>query len=45
MLLDAVNPPQPVTNKNRTGSIVSRSILQFNLTKAEYSLPYAMINI
>ncbi len=45
MLLEAVNPPQPVRKKRRTGRLVSRRILQFNLTKADYSLPRAFSNL
>jgi hypothetical protein len=39
MLLEAVNPPQPVRKRRRTGHTISRRIFQFNLTESEYSLP------
>lgn len=39
MLLVALNPPQPVRKRRRTGNTISRRVFQFNLTEAEYSLP------
>ncbi len=45
MLLEAVNPPQPARKRRRTGRIVSRSVFQFKLTKAEYSLPIGVSNL
>ncbi len=45
MLLEAVNPPQPVRKRRRTGNTISRRNFQFNLTEAEYSLPSIHSNL